>query len=114
VTGSWPHPEDDRFTRRTKVARYYRDVLLNIDAAACAEVDEVMAMYGQQWVFRGYEDFEADELLTIDQVAEWADVSRNTVSQWITRGHVERRVNADKQIVLLMADLIEYQRKRIS
>jgi hypothetical protein len=108
----WPHQED-REARLRRVAHWYRNVLKDIDAAACAQIDEVMAMYGQTWIFREY-DFEPDELLTIDQAAEWADVSRNTVSQWIARGHVERRVNADKQIVLLMADLTAYQQKRIS
>jgi hypothetical protein len=108
----WPYDED-RFQRLRHVARLYRDVLKNVDAAACAEIDEVMAAHGQAWIFRDY-DFEPDELLTIDQAAQWADVSRNTVSQWIARGHEERRVNADKQIVLLMADLTAYQQKRIS
>lgn len=108
----WPYP-DDRFERRSRVARMYRDRLADENAAACAELDEIMAAYGQTWIIDGpYID--GDELLTVEQAAEWADVSRNTVSQWISRGHVERRVNADKQVVLLMADLIEYQRKRIS
>ena len=110
MTQPWPYDED-RFQRLRHVAHWYRNVLKDIDAAACAELDEVMAQFGQTWIFRDY-DFEPDELLTIDQAAQWADVSRNTVSQWIARGHVERRVNADKQIVLLMADLTEYQQKR--
>lgn len=108
----WPWP-DDRFERRSRIARMYRDRLADADAAACAEIDEVMVAYGQTWVVDG-PYVPPEELLTIDQAAEWADVSRNTVSQWIARGHVERRVNANKQIVLLMADLIEYQRRRIS
>lgn len=112
MTEPWPHDED-KASRLRRVARWYRDVLKNVDATACAEIDEVMAQFGQTWIFRDY-DFEPDELLTIDQAAEWADVSRNTVSQWLSRGHVERRINADKQIVLLMADLTAYQQKRVS
>jgi hypothetical protein len=108
----WPWP-DDRFERRSRIAHMYRDKLLDVDAPACAELDEVMAVYGQTWIFGGYNHFEPGDLLTIDQAAEWADVSRNTVSQWIARGRVERRVNADRQIAILMADLIAYQQKRI-
>jgi hypothetical protein len=110
VSDQWPYP-DDRFERRTRVAHMYRDRLADIDAAACAELDEVMAVYGQTWVFeRNYAPPES--LLTEDQVAEWADVSRRTVQKWVERGHLERRINADKQVVYLLADLIEYQKKR--
>jgi hypothetical protein len=111
----WLWPEDDRLGRRTRVARMYRERLADIDAAACAELDEVMTVLGQQWVYGDRSDsYEDHELLTLDEAAEWADVSRNTVSQWISRGHLARRINADKRITVLMADLIEYQKRRIS
>lgn len=109
---TWPWP-DDRFERRSRIARMYRDKLADIDAVACAELDEIMAAYGQTWIIDGpYVPPEA--LLTEAQVAEFADVSRRTVQKWVERGHLERRVNADQQIVFLMADLIEYQKRRVS
>jgi hypothetical protein len=112
MTDQWPWP-DDRFERRSRVARMYRDALADCDAAACAELDEVMVAYGQTWIVDG--PYIAPEtLLTETQVAEWADVSRRTVQKWVERGHLERRVNADKQICYLMADLVEYQRKRLA
>lgn len=108
----WPWP-DDRFERRSRIARMYRDRLADADAAACAELDEVMAAYGQSWIIDG-PYIPPESLLTEAQVAEYADVSRRTVQKWVERGHLERRVNADHQIVFLMADLIEYQKRRIS
>ena len=112
MTDPWPYP-DDRFERRSRVARMYRDKLADIDAAACAELDEIMAIYGQTWIIDG-PYIPPETLLTEAQVAELADVSKRTVQKWVERGHLERRVNADKQIVFLMADLIEYQKRRAS
>lgn len=107
---TWPWP-DDRFERRSRVARMYRDRLADVDAAACAELDEVMVAYGQTWVL-DTADVPPDALLTADEVAQWADVSKRTVQKWVERGHLERRMDADQQIVYLMADLIEYQKRR--
>jgi len=110
----WPWPEDDRLGRRTRVAKFYRERLADVDAAACAELDEVMTVLGQPWVYDGHPHFDNHDLLTLEEAAEWADVARNTVQKWIARGHLERRVNADRQVAVLMAELIEYQQKRIS
>jgi hypothetical protein len=106
----WPWP-DDRFERRSRVARMYRDRLADADAEACAEMDEIMAAYGQTWVF-DRPAVPPDALLTIAEVAEWADVSKRTVEKWVERGRLERRVNADRQVVFLMADLIDFQKRR--
>ena len=110
----WPWPEDDRLGRRSRVARMYRDRLADADAAACAELDEVMTALRQSWIYDGGTNFDNHDLLTLEEAAEWADVARNTVQKWIARGHLERRVNADRQVAVLMAELIEYQQKRIS
>lgn len=111
MTDLWPWPEDDRFERRTRVARMYRDRLADLDATACAELDEIMNAYGQSWIIDG-PYIPPETLLTEQQVAEWADVSRRTVQKWVERGHLERRINADQQIVYLLADLIDYQKRR--
>jgi hypothetical protein len=89
----------------------YRDRLADIDAPACAELDEVMAAYGQTWVL-DTPATPADALLTVEEVATWADVSKRTVQKWVERGHLERRVNADKQVRYLLADLIEFQKRK--
>ncbi|SDD59430.1 DNA binding domain-containing protein, excisionase family [Mycolicibacterium neoaurum] len=106
----WPWP-DDRFERRSRVAHMYRDRLADLDAAACAELDEVMVAYGQTWIV-GRPDITTDQFLTTAQVAEWADVSKRTVQKWVERGHLERRMNADNEVVFLLQDLIEYQKRR--
>lgn len=111
MTDLWPWTEDDRFERRSRVARMYRDRLADLDAAACAELDEVMAAYGQGWIIDG-PYIPPETLMTESQVAEWADVSRRTVQKWVERGHLERRLNADREVVFLLADLIEYQKRR--
>src|SRR5690349_19568705 len=80
VTDQWPWP-DDRLERRSRVARMYRDRLADLDAAACAELDEVMAAYGQTWIIDG-PYVPPETLMTEAQVADWADVSRRTVQKW--------------------------------
>lgn len=106
----WPWP-DDRFDRRSRVAHMYRDRLADENAEACAELDEVMLAFGQRWIV-DHHAVDPNELLTAEQIAEWADVSKRTVDKWVERGHLERRVNADRQVVYLLADLINYQKKR--
>lgn len=109
----WPWTEDDRFERRSRVARMYRDRLLDTDPAACAEIDEAMIAYGQSWIIDG-QYIPPETEMTAEQLADWADVSKRTVQKWVERGHLERRLNADKQVVFLLADLIEYQKRRAS
>jgi hypothetical protein len=111
MTEQWPWPDDDRFERRSRVAHMYRDRLADENAAACAELDEVMVAFGQNWIV-DHHAVDPDSYLTPDEVASWADVSRKTVDKWVERGHLERRVNADRQTVFLLADLIDYQKKR--
>lgn len=111
MTG-WPYP-DDRFERRSRIARMYRDCLADVDAAACAEIDEVMAAYGQTWIIDG-PYMPPETLMTAAEVAEWADVSKRTVEKWVERGHLERRMNADNQVRYLLADLVEYQKRRLA
>lgn len=113
MTDPWPHPEDDKIDRRSRVARMYRDRLADIDPAGCAELDEAMNAYGQSWVF-DRPDIPPETLLTAAQIADWADVSKRTVQKWVERGHLERRMNADKQVVFLLADLIDYQKRRLA
>lgn len=113
MTNEWPWPEDDRFERRSRVAHMYRDRLLDIDAAACAELDEALLAFGQVWIVGHVITSPLDEtFLTTDEVASWADVSKRTVQKWVERGHLERRLNADQEVVFMLKDLIEYQKKR--
>lgn len=113
MTMPWPYPEDDRFERRSRIARMYRDRLLDTDAAACSELDAALLAYGQNWIV-DTQYIPPETEMTAEQVAEWADVSKRTVQKWVERGHLERRINADKQVVFLLADLIEYQKRRAS
>lgn len=108
----WPWP-DDRFERRSRIARMYRDRLADLDPAVCAELDEVMAAYGQTWVLDS-PDLPPETLLTTAELAAWADVSKRTVEKWVERGHLERRISADQQVVFMLADLIDFQKRRIT
>lgn len=112
MTTLWPYP-DDRFERRSRIARMYRDRLADENATACAELDEVMAAYGQTWIIDG-PYMPPETLMTATEVAAWADVSKRTVEKWVERGHLERRVNADNQVRYLLADLVEYQKRRLA
>lgn len=109
----WPYPEDDRFGRRSRIAHMYRDALKDERPDVCATIDEIMVVYGQTWIL-DTPALPPETLLTTAEVASWADVSKRTVEKWVERGRLERRINADKQVVFLLADLIDYQKRRLT
>jgi hypothetical protein len=57
--------------------------------AACAEVDGLMALCGQLWILEHFTD--AEDLLTVRQLALAADVTPKAARLWVDRWALECR-----------------------
>lgn len=111
TTPSWPWP-DDRLTRRSRIARMYRDRLADEAPQACAELDMVLRCYGQGWILDGL-DVDPEALLTARQLAELADVGENAVRNWIFRWPLRCfGVDATGHNLYRWGDVLDRQRKR--
>ena len=89
----------------------FRDRLIDEAPAAAAELDALMLAYGQRWILDS-PAIDPHALLTAHELAEWADISRSTINKWVQRGNITRRRDADNRTVYLVADVIEYQKRR--
>jgi predicted kinase len=90
----------------------YRDRLLDTDAAACAELDQVMLAYGQQWIIDGFA-VDPETLMTTQDLAEMADVSEDAVRNWVSRWPLHRRGRSDGgRNLYRWGDVIEHQKHR--
>lgn len=82
----WPWPADTPLDRARRVAQSYRAVAADVDPDAVAAVDAWAVDHGQGWVVGSTWDYDEDELLTLDEVAERTHVERRTVYAWHRRG----------------------------
>lgn len=79
----WPFPADTQLERARRVAREYRNVLLAFaPAPMVARLDALMAERGQGWVDARPLAHDPDDLLTVDEVAEFSQVAPRTVTTW--------------------------------
>jgi excisionase family DNA binding protein len=79
---SWPWP-DSPIKKRERIALTYRHHLETIAPALCSAIDTEMLEYeGNTWLVPRLVTYLDDELLTADQVAEYCDVSLQTVYMW--------------------------------
>lgn len=62
----------------------YRDRLTDEAPEAATELDGAMRAFGQSWIIEGF-TVDPEELVTVRQLAEIADVPTSTVRNWVTR-----------------------------
>lgn len=82
----WPWPVDTALVRARRVARSYRDALEAADPPTCRYLDAEMTRLGQRWVLPMVSPYDADDYLTADLVADFAQVSPKTVYTWRRKG----------------------------
>jgi hypothetical protein len=82
VSRPWPWPKETALGRARRVAVSYRSALEQANSAACALLDAEMLVYGQRWVVPVVVPYTADDLLTADQVADYAGCAVKTVYEW--------------------------------
>ena len=92
------------------MALSYREALRRTDPDAADAIDEWAADHGQGWVAGTTWDYDPDELLTLDEVAELAHVDVRTVYRWHQRG-LPYRTTVDG-LRVRAGDLVAWQRDR--
>ncbi|MCP2168120.1 helix-turn-helix domain-containing protein [Goodfellowiella coeruleoviolacea] len=106
----WPWPEDSTLDRARRVAGQYRESLSKVDPDECARIDAAVIRLGQGWVVPQPVTADMDDLLTVDQAAEYAGVRLRTIDEWRRRGLVV--VTTPDGVRVTPRALAEYQRSR--
>lgn len=75
------------------MARSYRDALEATDPGTCRYLDAEMTRFGQRWVLPNASPYDADDYLSAELVADFAQVRSKTVYEWARRGLRSIRTN---------------------
>ena len=104
----WKWPADTPIERAQRVARSYRELLLDENPARCHALDAEMIRLGQRWIREAArEELDPDELLTVRQAADLVGVLPTTIAEWRRRGL--KVTITDLGSRYRVRDLIEYR-----
>ncbi|AEA27897.1 hypothetical protein Psed_5770 [Pseudonocardia dioxanivorans CB1190] len=81
-TDPWPWPADTQLDRARRVARDYREALAQVAPTLAARLDDITARRGQGWIAARPVAHDPDDLLTVEEVAEFCQVAVRTVTTW--------------------------------
>jgi hypothetical protein len=112
-TDPWPWPADTQLDRARRVARDYREALAQVAPTLAARLDDVTARRGQGWISARPVAHDPDDLLTVEQVAEFCQVAVRTVTTWRlerTPPLPDRRT--PDGIRIRFGDLVQWQAER--
>lgn len=87
----WPFPGDSPVVRARRVAGAYRARLAQLDPEASAQLDELMAEWGQGWVIPRLIAYDPDAELSPEEAADLAQVDVATLRQLRRRGKLPGR-----------------------
>jgi hypothetical protein len=103
----WPWPADTPTERARRVARAYRDAYLAVAPEPCRDLDQRVQALGQPWIVPAVAQFTDDDLLTVDELADFCGVRPGTIDQWRARGLSS--VDTPDGRRFLIRDVLEYQ-----
>lgn len=107
---SWPWAADTPLDRARRLLQSYRAALMDLSPETVAALDEWAAEHGQGWVTGQRWEVHVDELLTLDEVADLAQVQLATVYRWHQRGlDYTRTVDG---LRVRVGDLLRWERER--
>jgi hypothetical protein len=106
----WPWPADNPLERRSRVGRAYRDKLAEEAPEACAQLDAVFSRLRQGWVLPKRTTVGMDDLLTVEQAADYFDVKPRTIDAWRARGL--NVTQTPEGIRYRVGDIYDYHRDR--
>lgn len=102
----WPWP-DTPTEKARRVARAYRDAYHAVAPEACRELDQRVQSLGQGWIVPAVVQYADNDLLTVDELADFCGVQPGTIDQWRARGLAS--VDTPDGRRFLIRDAIEYQ-----
>ncbi|PXY25158.1 hypothetical protein BAY59_24340 [Prauserella coralliicola] len=109
----WPWPADTPLDRARRIAHEYRQYLLEHAAEVCAQLDQRARDLGQGWVAPQPVAYEMDDLLTVEQAADYCQVKPRTVDAWRQRGlQATRTPDGVRYLVRHLHDYQADRRKR--
>ncbi|SEF34374.1 hypothetical protein SAMN05421837_107345 [Amycolatopsis pretoriensis] len=103
----WPWPADTPTERARRIARTYRDAYAAVAPEACRELDGRVQGLGQGWIVPAVAQFSDDDLLTVEELADFCRVQPGTIDQWCSRGLAS--VDTPDGRRFLIRDALEYQ-----
>lgn len=110
VESRWPWPADTPLEIRERVARVYREIALKHAPDATRIVDASIVGYGQSWAVLQPVLYEPDDLLSVNQLADYANVKPRTIDTWKTRGL--KPTHTVDGLRYRWSDVLDYQRQR--
>ena len=93
VRDPWPFPADTPLERARRIARLYREALLNADLDLCHHLDAQSEHLGEGWIRPLETDIaDLDETFTAAELVAklHIPVKPATIRRWGARGHIER------------------------
>lgn len=88
---TWPYPGDSPLARARRVAHAYRARLADTNPTACAELDQLLATWGQTWVVPSLANHDLDDWVGPADAAQLAAVDPATLRVWRHRGRLTGR-----------------------
>jgi hypothetical protein len=89
--GVWPNPVDTPLDRARRIAGMYRARLRSLDRAACDELDETAAEFGEDWMIEKLDVVDPDAELTTAEAARLVRVPVRRIREWAQASHPEDR-----------------------
>jgi hypothetical protein len=112
AAAGWPYPGDSVLARARRVGQAYRARLHDADPDACAELDRLMAAWGQTWVVPRAQLHDLDDWVGPTEAADLAAVDPAQLRVWRRRGRITGRQRADRSweyrvrdVMALLADV---------
>ncbi len=115
----WPWPGETREDKAKRIARAYREALVDLAAGRSNNpgadlylLDEQWIDLGAYWVRPDRAPINPDDWVNLRDAAHFADRNEKTIRVWAHRGHIEQRCAADGSPEYHLQSLIDYQRRR--
>lgn len=84
----WPWQES-KLARRTRIARLYRNTLLEHAPPEAQKIDALLDGYGQHWITGNKPThINPDEPMTAKEIADWTDTRINNVTNLIATHNI--------------------------
>jgi hypothetical protein len=105
----WPFPGDTEVDKARRVAHDYRRELARFAPDLCDRLDEAFHRLGQHWVAPVRAALDLNAQLRAAHLAEYlaGEVTANRISQWGTRGHINRYTDRDGHTVYRVGDVLD-------